>query len=127
MLIAFFTTNGALSAEPFNTAQGTTSNEATDNALEQPFPFPLQHFEVDIFFNYDIPDNAKINAAKAKEMNGNEFKEDVKKFGAVKAEKMLDEELKRDVEYLKEKNRQGSEKFPIMKGGDHSFYWSPWT
>ena len=91
------------------------------------FPLPVKSFEVDRHYNYHIPSDEEIVTIKQKLMKEDKFKEKAKKEGQQKAEEDLDARMKSDIDDMKEKNRLGSEKIPMLEIGEHSAYISKYT
>ena len=87
----------------------------------------VKYLEVDRHYNYHIPTVAEVASKKQELMAGKKFKDKAKKVGQQQAERDLDTELTHDVNYLKEKNKLGSEKIPLIEIGAHSAYVSKYT
>jgi len=112
------------------TSQGSAESSSVQYTTTPPdpsSPLPVKEFEVDRHYNYHIPSDEEVVANKQKLMKEDKFKEKAKQVGQQQAEKDLDATLKEQVQYLKEKNKLGSEKFPMLKIGEHSAYISKYT
>ncbi|MCL4472625.1 MAG: hypothetical protein M1455_01600 [Actinobacteria bacterium] len=112
------------------TSQGSeeaSSIQYTTTAPDPSSPLPVKEFEVDRHYNYHIPSDEEIVATKQKLMKEDKFKEKAKKEGQQQAETELDARIKADIDYMKEKNQQGSEKMPVLEIGEHSAYVSKYT
>jgi len=104
-----------------------TGIQYTTTTPDPSTPLPVKEFEIDRYYNYHIPSNGEISANKQKLMKEDKFKEKAKKVGQQQAEKELDARIKADIEDMKEKNRIGSEKIPMLEIGEHSAYVSKYT
>ena len=112
------------------TSQGSDASSSIQYTTTPPdpsLPLPVKEFEVDRHFNYHIPSDDEIAATKNKLMKEDKFKEKAKKEGQRQAEKELDTRIKDDIVYMKEKNKLGSEKIPMLEIGEHSAYVSKYT
>lgn len=112
------------------TSQGSAESSTVQYTTTPPdpsLPLPVKEFEVDRHYNYHIPSDEEVATTKQKLMKEDKFKEKAKKVGQQQAEKELDTRIKADIDYMKEKNKLGSEKMPMLEIGEHSAYVSKYT
>ena len=112
------------------TSQGSDASSSIQYTTTPPdpsLPLPVKEFEVDRYYNYHIPSNEEVATSKQKLMKEDKFKEKAKREGQQKAEKELDARIKDDIDNMKEKNKLGREKMPMLEIGEHSAYVSKYS